>query len=74
VTNTGVTRYQKLSSRHLDVLQTAQPSEQTVLLVTQTNQSKLRIPKRPVPGCFATGYLSMSRGGWCTSPSGLPTR
>jgi trehalose 6-phosphate phosphatase len=43
VTNTGVTRYQKLSSRHLDVLQTAQPSEQTVLLVAQTNQSKLRI-------------------------------
>jgi trehalose 6-phosphate phosphatase len=73
VTNTGVTRYQKLSSRHLDVLQTAQPSEQTVLLVAQTNQSKLRIAEAARTRVLRDGIPNRCpAAGGVRAPAGCP--
>ncbi len=43
VLNTGVERYQRLNSKHLEPLRTAQISEDTIYLEAQTSQSKLRV-------------------------------
>ncbi|MCC9138009.1 glycoside hydrolase family 65 protein [Pontibacter silvestris] len=43
VTNNGVPRYRKLKSKHLEPLQTGQHKEDTVFLLVQTNQSKIRM-------------------------------
>ncbi len=43
VANTGVARYRDMSSRHLEVVETREVDPRTVLLVTRTTQSGLRI-------------------------------
>jgi trehalose/maltose hydrolase-like predicted phosphorylase/nucleotide-binding universal stress UspA family protein len=43
VQNSGVPRYQGMSSRHLDAVTTLRPAPDTVLLVARTTQSQLRI-------------------------------
>ena len=43
VTNSGVKRYQNLNNRHLEPIQTAMTSEDTIVLEVRTNQSKLHI-------------------------------
>jgi len=43
VTNAGVRRYDGLSGRHLEVVDTGEPDARTVLLVARTVQSGLRI-------------------------------
>ncbi|GEL17222.1 glycoside hydrolase family 65 protein [Pseudonocardia asaccharolytica] len=42
VTNSGVRRYQGMSSRHLEIVSTEQPDPGTLLLVARTTQSRLR--------------------------------
>jgi trehalose/maltose hydrolase-like predicted phosphorylase len=43
VANTGVVRYRGMASRHLDIIRTAQPDPQTVLLLARTTQSQLQV-------------------------------
>lgn len=43
VINNGVPRYRKLERKHLDPLQSGQHNEDTVFLLVQTNQSKIRM-------------------------------
>jgi trehalose/maltose hydrolase-like predicted phosphorylase len=43
VTNAGVARYRALAGRHLEVVETAEPGPQTLLLVARTRQSRVRV-------------------------------
>lgn len=43
VTNSGVERYLPFKDRHIDVVQTSAPDDETVLLHVETTQSQLRV-------------------------------
>jgi trehalose/maltose hydrolase-like predicted phosphorylase len=43
VTNSGVMRYSALNGKHLQPVETRQVSDDTILLITETRQSKIRM-------------------------------
>ncbi len=55
VINAGVQRYRELNSNHLAVLERAQLDDETVLLVTETSQSRLRVAQAARTRVFSDG-------------------
>ncbi|MEE9146184.1 MAG: glycoside hydrolase family 65 protein, partial [Candidatus Tectomicrobia bacterium] len=55
IINAGVPRYQQLHSKHLMPLQTCQVSEDSILLLVQTNQSHLRVAEVARTQVFGDG-------------------
>jgi trehalose/maltose hydrolase-like predicted phosphorylase len=61
VTNTGVERYRDMASTHLDVVETRRLDQDTVLVLTATTQSAIRI---------AVAARTRIRGGTVDEPAG----
>jgi len=57
VENTGVERYRKLSCRHLRPLRAESPSPETLLLVTETTRSHIRIAQAARTRVLARGEI-----------------
>ena len=57
VINAGVARYRKLNSKHLNPLETGTCGEDSVYLVTETNQSRVRIALAQKTNFFVDGKI-----------------
>jgi alpha,alpha-trehalase len=55
VRNDGVARYRGLSNRHLDFLGADRPADDTILLHTRTNQSRLEVATAARTRCWRNG-------------------
>ena len=55
VINSGVPRYRKLASRHLEPIETAPVDDETIYLKVQTNQSKVQIAQAARTRAFRDG-------------------
>ena len=57
VVNSGVPRYRKLSSKHLEPLETAQVGDETIYLRVETNQSRIEIAQAARTRLYRGGKL-----------------
>jgi trehalose/maltose hydrolase-like predicted phosphorylase len=58
VSNSGVVRYRELASQHLETLEQGQHNDETIYLVVQTTQSKIRMAQVARTQVFLNGQAS----------------
>lgn len=71
VINSGVARYRKLSSKHLEVLETGQVGEDGIYLAVQTNQSHIRMTQAARTQAFFDGERAVAERETLQDDSGI---
>jgi alpha,alpha-trehalase len=62
VINAGVERYRQLNSKHLEPLLSGAPDEETIYLLLETNQSRLRVAQAARTRLYSEGQQLKSNG------------